>query len=158
MACLRWLPTRKINFAQKIHLFAKYVISCHEQRRLLMGTGKEFIQQQIVNPPKPRHPPASLCLCSLNVCCLWHLFLDNKGPSRLDLHPGSFIVRASRYLLWVVIYGDNSTRDLWRGADAAPDLGRMSLITELITHKLRTPALLFYCLLRVMLHVIMIVS
>ena len=56
--------------------------------------------------------------------------------------------------------------DLWRQfhsrsvteSRCGPDLGRMSLITELITHKLRIPALLFYCLLRVMLHVILILS
>ena len=138
---------KKSTFLQNI-----YVISCHEQRRLLMGTGERILHSGTKSKSSKAWAssrPASLCFSSMNVCCSWHLSRNNKGPSRLDLHPG--------YIHWdicftVVIYWDNSRLEICDGEQMR--LRCWEDVSDNRAHNTQAQDYSFalYCLLRVMLH------
>ena len=142
MACLRWLPTRKINFAQKIHLFAKYLRNFMSRTKAALNGHREknsFRNKKWVLQSLGIRPRLCVSAAWMFVACDIYLWIT-KVQAALIYTRATFIeIFASQ--LWFI----ETIRD-WRSVTESrcgSDLGRMSLITELITHKLRITALLF---------------
>ena len=161
MACLRWLPTRKINFAQKIHLFAKYLrnfmsrtkaaLNGHREKNSSFRNKKWVLQSLGIRP--------RLCVSPAWMFVARDIYLGiTKVQAALIYTRATFIVRGD-WSEWpldicftVVIYWDNSRLEICDGEQMR--LRSWEDVSDNRAHNTQAQDYSFalYCLLRVMLH------